>query len=59
MELILIPPANAALPKAYYLGKYEVTQGQWEMVKGYNLSGFGPQNPDVEGLDTSKADWQD
>ena len=54
MKMILIPPAGAALPKAYYLGKYEVTQGEWEKVMGYNPSGFGPKNAKVAGMDTSK-----
>ena len=43
MKLILIPPAGAALPKPYYLGKYEVTQGEWEQVMGYNPSQDGPK----------------
>ncbi|MCE9531962.1 MAG: SUMF1/EgtB/PvdO family nonheme iron enzyme [Planctomycetes bacterium] len=54
MKMMLIPPAGEALPKAYLLGKYEVTQGEWEKVMGYNPSSFGPQNPKVKGLDTSK-----
>jgi len=54
MKMILIPPAGEALPKAYYLGKYEVTQGEWEKVMGYNPSGFGPKNAKVAGMDTSK-----
>ncbi len=54
MKLILIPPAGAWLPKAYYLGKCEVTQGEWELVMGYNPSGFGPKNPRMAGRDTSK-----
>ena len=49
MKMILIPPAGAALPKAYYLGKYEVTQGEWEKVMGYNPSGFGPKNAEGGG----------
>jgi len=52
MKLLLIPPAGAALPEAYYLGKYEVTQGEWEKVMRYNPSRFGPQNAKV--ADTSK-----
>jgi len=54
MKMILIPPADDALSKAYYLGKFEVTQGEWEKVMGYNPSLFGPKNPKVAGLDTSK-----
>jgi len=54
MKVILIPPAGNLIPQAYYLGKYEVTQGEWEKVMGYNPSGFGPKNPKVAGMDTSK-----
>jgi len=54
MKLILIPPAGAALPRAYYLGKYEVTQGEWEQVMEDNPSGFGPKKAKVAGMDTSK-----
>ena len=53
MKLILIPPAGAALPKPYYLGKYEVTQREWEQVMGYNPSQFGPKHEKVAGMDTS------
>src|SRR5262249_42129602 len=53
MNLILIPPAGAALPTPYYLGKYEVTQRQWEQVMGYNPSQYGPTNMKVAGMDTS------
>ena len=52
MKLLLIPPAGAALPQAYYLGKYEVTQGEWQQVMRYNPSLFGPLNAKV--ADTSK-----
>ncbi len=54
MKLILIPPAGAAFPKPYYLGKYEVTQREWEQVMGYNPSQYGPKHPKVAGMDTSK-----
>src|SRR5262249_34481289 len=53
IQLILIPPADAALPKPYYLGKYEVTQRQWEQVMGYNPSQFNPQHEKLRGMDTS------
>ncbi|MEI7686493.1 MAG: hypothetical protein WCL32_15850, partial [Planctomycetota bacterium] len=53
--MVLIPPAGAALPKPYWLGKYEVTQAEWEGVMGYNLSGFKKgSNKEAEGLDTSR-----
>ena len=54
MKLMLIPPAGEALPQAYYLGKYEVTQGEWMQVMNYNPSKFGPKNAKTAGLDTSK-----
>jgi formylglycine-generating enzyme required for sulfatase activity len=54
MKMILIPPAGAALPKPYYLGKYEVTQAEWEKVMNYNPSGFGPKDAKVAAEDTSK-----
>ncbi len=49
IRLILIPPAGAALPEPYYLGKYEVTQGEWVKIMGYNPSRFKK----VAGLDTT------
>ncbi|MCE9533347.1 MAG: formylglycine-generating enzyme family protein, partial [Planctomycetes bacterium] len=51
--MVLIPPGDE-VAKPYFLGKYEVTQAEWEKVMGYNPSGFGPKNPKVKGLDTSK-----
>lgn len=53
MQLILIPPLGEASPTAYYLGKYEVTQGEWQQVMVDNPSHFGPENPLVAGMDTS------
>jgi len=59
MKLVLIPPGEftmgeggdthkVRITKPFYLGKYEVTQEEWEAVmgKGYNPSSFsGPTNP--------------
>lgn len=53
IKLILIPPTGAALSKPYYLGKYEVTQRQWEQVMGYNPSQYNPQHEKLRGTDTS------
>ncbi len=52
-RMVLIPPSDTIL-KPYLLGKYEVTQAEWEKVMGYNPSDFGPKNPKVTGMDTSK-----
>lgn len=60
MKLMLIPPTGAALPKPYCLGKYEVTQSEWEKGMGCNPSEFspkGPQKAKVAGLDTSRFPW--
>jgi formylglycine-generating enzyme required for sulfatase activity len=52
--MVLIPPGGAALPRPYYLGKYEVTQGEWEQVMDFNPSTFKKGNQRVEGQDTSR-----
>jgi eukaryotic-like serine/threonine-protein kinase len=54
MKLILIPPLGEEFPTAYYLGKYEVTQAEWQQVMADSPSNFGPENPLVAGMDTSK-----
>ncbi len=36
----IIEGFKVALPKAYYIGKYEVTQGEWKKVMGSNPSVF-------------------
>ena len=59
MEMVLVPAGEFAMgdhvrkpvhkvriTKPFYLGKYEVTQEQWEAVMGSNPSYFkGPKNP--------------
>ncbi|MFA4987930.1 MAG: formylglycine-generating enzyme family protein, partial [Candidatus Brocadiia bacterium] len=40
------PQHNVRITKAFYMGKFEVTQKQWERVMGNNPSDFrGDQNP--------------
>ena len=70
MELVWCPPGgfimgpggddNPAHPvvftKGFYLGKYEVTQKQFEEVRGYNPSKFKGGNLPVESISWWKAD---
>jgi formylglycine-generating enzyme required for sulfatase activity len=65
MALVLIPPGEfvmgdggdahkVCITKPFYLGKYEVTQAEWERVMGRNPSRFkGPQNP------VEQVSWDD
>jgi formylglycine-generating enzyme required for sulfatase activity len=39
-------PVHEVCVPDYYIGKYEVTQGQWEKVMGKNPSGFNRCGPD-------------
>ena len=48
------PVHQVTIAKAFYLGKYEVTQQQWGAVMGNNPSHFkGPQNP------VERVSWDD
>jgi formylglycine-generating enzyme required for sulfatase activity len=41
-----IPRHKVTISKPFYLGRYEVTQAQWEVIMGYNPSNFkNPNNP--------------
>jgi formylglycine-generating enzyme required for sulfatase activity len=35
-----VPPRNVKIKREFYLGKFEVTQGQWKMLMGKNPSSF-------------------
>ncbi|MEI7685355.1 MAG: formylglycine-generating enzyme family protein [Planctomycetota bacterium] len=55
IAMVLIPPAGEALPKPYWIGKYEVTQGEWKAVTGSNPASFRDgKNAAAKGLDTSR-----
>jgi len=42
------PVHKVTISKPFYMGKYEVTQAQWETVTGYNPSHFKGENSPVE-----------
>jgi formylglycine-generating enzyme required for sulfatase activity len=50
-------PHEVAITKAFYLGKFEVTQGEYEMLMGQNPAAFGPNGQGRQragGLDTRR-----
>ena len=66
MKLVLIPPGEftmgegkaaahkVRITRPFYLGKYKVTQEEWEAVMGNNPSHFkGPKNP------VEQVSWED
>ena len=48
------PAHQVTLTKDFYIGKYEVTQAQWQAVMGYNPSVF-----DGAALPVEKVNWYD
>ena len=52
--MVAKPAHKVTITKPFYLGKYEVTQEQWEAVMGSNPSHFkGPKNP------VEQVSWDD
>ena len=51
------PGFKVKIRKAFYLGKFEVTQGQWKQVMGNNPSGFS--GPDSEDRPVENVSWED
>ncbi len=49
-----MPQHRVRISRPFYLGKYEVTQGQWEAVMGNNPSRFKGENRPVETIS-----WED
>ncbi len=43
-------PVHTVILKDFYIGKYEVTQAQWQTVMGYNPSGFKGDDLPVENV---------
>jgi formylglycine-generating enzyme required for sulfatase activity len=53
------PAHRVTITKPYYIGKYEVTQKQWEALMSRNLSAFksNPQRPDASALPVENVSW--
>lgn len=52
------PVHEVTLTGAYYLGRYEVTQSQWQARMGSNPSSFqGPLFPDSASLPVERVSW--
>ncbi len=50
------PRHQVTITKHFYIGRYEVTQGQWEAVMGANPSTFSGKGPDVP---VENVSWND
>jgi formylglycine-generating enzyme required for sulfatase activity len=77
MEFVLVPkgrswlgggggnpgPREVEIPHAFYLGKYEVTQGEWQKVMGNNPSitkaAPGVSKEDLERFPVENVTWYD
>jgi len=58
LELVMLVPKKGSGIAPFMIGKYEVTQGQWQAVMGYNPSNFknGPDYPvEMVSWDDTKA----
>ncbi|MBI5445809.1 MAG: formylglycine-generating enzyme family protein [Deltaproteobacteria bacterium] len=54
------PVHTVTLTKGFYLGKYEVTQAQWQAVMGSNPSNFQPPNyPDCPTCPVETVSWDE
>jgi formylglycine-generating enzyme len=55
------PGFKVNIRKPYYIGKYEITQGQWKMIMGSNPSYFkeGKVSDNVELHPVESVSWQD
>lgn len=52
------PVRTVVLPSAFYLGRFEVTQGQWTAVMGSNPSQFqGPDYPEAVHRPVEMVSW--
>jgi formylglycine-generating enzyme required for sulfatase activity len=52
------PVHVVTLTNAFYVGRYEVTQGQWAAVMGWNPAWFqGPAYPDAESRPVETVSW--
>jgi formylglycine-generating enzyme required for sulfatase activity len=54
------PSHEVAITRSFYLGVYEVTQGEWQKLMGYNLANFrGLLNFRGDRLPVESMSWED